>query len=309
MDAIPDETAVVKPPPIYLNEITNIGQMTASIGKLVGSSEFTIKALRNDEIKIQVKTIENYRKLVKECTSKGIKFHTYQVKSDRAFRVVIRNLHHSFDVELIKNCLEELNHKVRSVTNVRHRFTKSPMNMFFADIEPATNNKQIYDVREIGNAVVKIEPPKRTHDIPQCHRCQAFGHTKTYCTKDYRCVKCADFHSTKECPQPKEAKPTCCNCNKNHTASWKGCEAYINMIPKTKTNPVRPAGKNFNLKENEFPAMGKFTPIQQAENGLNFAQKLTQNNSRLEDLMMKQIEMMSTLMSMISVMINKLCPK
>lgn len=34
----------------------------------------------------------------------------------------------------------------------------------------------------------KIEEPHSRKDLPQCHRCQGYGHTKTYCNRDPRCV-------------------------------------------------------------------------------------------------------------------------
>ena len=53
--------------------------------------------------------------------------------------------------------------------------------MFFVDLDPNPINKAIYEIKYINPTVIKIEPPRRTNDLMQCHRCQQFGHTKAYC--------------------------------------------------------------------------------------------------------------------------------
>lgn len=45
--------------------------------------------------------------------------------------------------------------------------------------------------------------------IPQCRRCQGFGHTKNYCSMDFRCVTCLGSHYYKDCPKNKDTSPTC----------------------------------------------------------------------------------------------------
>lgn len=92
-----------------------------------------------------------------------------------------------------------LGHQVRSVRNVVSRVTKQPLPMFFVDVDPQENNKEIYAITSFDNANFIIEAPKKFNDIVQCHRCQDFGHTKTYCRRTFRCVKCGLDHPTAEC--------------------------------------------------------------------------------------------------------------
>jgi len=49
--------------------------------------------------------------------------------------------------------------------------------MFYVDIEPNYKNRDIYNVEHISNAIVNIEPPRKTYEIVQCYRCQDFGLT------------------------------------------------------------------------------------------------------------------------------------
>lgn len=124
-------------------------------------------------------------------------FHTFQLKQHLAYGIVIKGLHHSTIPQEIADELTSKGHPVRSIINIRHRVSKQPLAMFFVDLEPQTNNKDLYALKHINNAIVKVEPPKeKKNDLVQCYRCQQFGHTKSYCSKPYQCVKCGLDHPT-----------------------------------------------------------------------------------------------------------------
>ena len=54
----------------------------------------------------------------------------------------------------------------------------------------------MYDIEKLLNTIVKVEPPRHKKEIPQCIRCQQYGHTKNYCNRTPACVKCAKNHLT-----------------------------------------------------------------------------------------------------------------
>ena len=103
--------------------------------------------------------------------------------------------------------------------------------MFFVDLEPAANNKDIYNITALQNKIIQIEPPRvNKKNIPQCTRCQQYGHTRTYCNKPFACVKCGGPHNTKDCSKRKDTPAKCALCGGNHPANYKGCEHYHNII-------------------------------------------------------------------------------
>jgi hypothetical protein len=57
-------------------------------------------------------TPETYRKLVIYFKENNIFYHIYQPNQERAYRIVIKYLHHSTDTEDIKEELFELGHNV-----------------------------------------------------------------------------------------------------------------------------------------------------------------------------------------------------
>ena len=109
--------------------------------------QYFCKALPNETVKINVNTSDSYRRLIKRLQDDKTVHHTYQVREERAYRVVLRNFHHSIPPNEIQAVLEPLGHKVRIVLNIRHRVTKEPLPLYFVDLEHHDNNKSRYDIK------------------------------------------------------------------------------------------------------------------------------------------------------------------
>lgn len=80
-----------------------IDQLTKTIGKT-----FIAKALAKNAVKILVDNSDNYRRLVTELRNRGRTFYTYQLKSDKPFRVVIRGLHSTINSAEMKAAIKKL---------------------------------------------------------------------------------------------------------------------------------------------------------------------------------------------------------
>ena len=105
--------------------------------------------------------------------------------------------------------------------------------MFYVNLEPKANNKDIYKCSKNFNSIVKFEPPKKKREIPQCTKCQRYGHTKSYCHHSPRCVKCTGNHKTSDCSRNTRSKEVQCTlCNGNHPANYKGCTVYKELQQK-----------------------------------------------------------------------------
>lgn len=321
-----NEISEPRPPPIFIPDVADIKSMLNSFVKVIKPDEFTYKSLKDGQVRLMIKSIDSYRTLVKFLDEKKINFHTYQLKQERAYRVVVKNLHFSTPIELIKQEIEKSDHKVRNVVNVRSRVNKKPMSIFFVDLEPNNNNKDIYNIKQLFNAVVKIEPPLKNNDIVQCYRCQQFGHTKTYCRKMFKCVKCGLNHPTDQCTKNETTPPQCTNCLEPHTANYKGCEVYKNFLKMR--NLVKRRNNHFdNNQAPDFDVNALYFPNISGNNGLNnnyynsnqnsYSQTVKNSNhqnealsssfKRIEALMEKQIETTTTLLNMMSTLLTKLC--
>lgn len=102
--------------------------------------------------------------------------------------------------------------------------------MFYLDRN--SDNKKVFEIREINHCMVQIKAPRTTNDIVQCHRCKIFGQTKKYCKKPFLCVKCGLGHPTPNCPNNIERLPKCVRCLKHHTAYYRACKVYENVLKK-----------------------------------------------------------------------------
>uniref|UniRef100_A0A1B0EZR7 Pre-C2HC domain-containing protein n=1 Tax=Lutzomyia longipalpis TaxID=7200 RepID=A0A1B0EZR7_LUTLO len=196
----PRQEPATRPPPIVVYDVTSISDLTTFLNDYAPNG-YTMKTLSRNQIKIQTKTAVAYREVLGKLKEKNIQLHSYQCKDEKSFRVVLRNMHFTMDVKEIKDALLEKGHVVRDIRNMKHGKTKAPLPMFFINLAPASNNKDIYAIDSILHMKVIFEAPRPRREIPQCSRCQSFNHTKKYCNRAPRCVKCIESHLSKECPR------------------------------------------------------------------------------------------------------------
>jgi hypothetical protein len=97
---------------------------------------YIVKALPNNTMKIMPNTPATYKKLIQYVRDEKIIHHTYEIKQEKAYRIVIRDLNHSIPISDIIEELDKKGHKVRNMINVKHRISKEPLPLFFADLEP-----------------------------------------------------------------------------------------------------------------------------------------------------------------------------
>lgn len=217
----------IKPPPIFIPDVTNISLLIATITETVGANkEFSYKASRDNKVRVMLPDKESYTALKNSLDSAGKKFYTFQPRDERAYRIVIKGLHYSTSIDFIKEELRAQGHSVRDAHNAIGHRTKSPLPLFFINLEPAANNKEAYNIKRLCKSVVTVEPPLKFDDIPQCYRCQGYGHSQRYCKLQVCCVKCGENHSSIECQKKNDDLANCVNCGGSHPASYRGCPAY-----------------------------------------------------------------------------------
>jgi hypothetical protein len=72
---------VPKPPPIYINDIKNISPLIEVLEQ-IAKQQYEIKALTDNQVKVQPKTSESYRKMTKALVKICTEFHTYKLKEE-----------------------------------------------------------------------------------------------------------------------------------------------------------------------------------------------------------------------------------
>lgn len=216
------------PSPIFAGNIEDFVKLRTDLINLIGTQNFTFKSTSNN-LKIETKNSNAYREVSKYLKNKKIEHHTYQAREDRAFRVVIRNLHPSTSTSEVGIAINEIGYSVRNVSNVLHKTSKRALPLFFVDLDPAGINNSIFHLKELLNTKIKVEEPYKRREIIQCINCQEYGHSKRYCAHPPRCVRCAGNHPTSACSKPKDHPPTCALCGGSHTASYRGCTSHKDL--------------------------------------------------------------------------------
>lgn len=218
---------VSKPPPIILYGIEDVNKLTDFIQEAVRKEDYSYKIISRDQLRLSSKSIESYKILVDHIRNKGLIGHTFTRKEDRCQKIVIKDLHHTTPKEAIVEAIEATGNRVRGeIVNARKKNTKEPYNVFFVNLEPNENLPQVKSIEYIYHQKVKIEDPRRNKTIVQCSRCQQYGHTKNYCMRPFRCVKCGGPHNTTTCTKDKNSPAICALCQGSHPANYKGCQVY-----------------------------------------------------------------------------------
>ncbi|KAF0755916.1 Uncharacterized protein FWK35_00024512 [Aphis craccivora] len=118
-----DDIVIKAPLPIFIKSIINNYQQFCE----------EIKNLHTPPMEFSCKTTSNSLKLVMSNPN--------SYRSDKPYRVVVRNLHPSTSIKFIKEELGNCGFLARNITNVLHYQSKTHLPLFFVDLEPSINNK------------------------------------------------------------------------------------------------------------------------------------------------------------------------
>ena len=272
--ALPEEAAtdptesptnrIPKPPPIYI-DAKIIDPLIELLNNTAGKDNYVIKQIKIDQAKVQTNTPEIFRKVTRSLKEKNASYHTFQLKTDKSYKAVIRGLHPKTNTGKISEELEKIGHQVRTINNINKYDTKQPLPLFLVELEPRNNNKEIYDIEKLLNTIVKVEPPRHKKEIPQCIMCQQYGHTKNYCNRTPACVKCAKNHLTIHCPSTgKIEEVKCYNCNTPETENTQPVIKVAKLGNNYNANCSRPyeAGQSLTHKPNRTARNPKLYQIQ-----------------------------------------------
>uniref|UniRef100_A0A2S2NKY3 Nucleic-acid-binding protein n=1 Tax=Schizaphis graminum TaxID=13262 RepID=A0A2S2NKY3_SCHGA len=202
----------------------------------MGINSFSCKATPSYLI-VRPNGPDNAKLILEHLLNSDTDFHTFCPPSSKPFRIVIRNLHHSTLISDISDALTELGHSVRHVSNIKKNKVSLPL--FFVDLNPNKNNLDIFNTTTLLHTSVVIEKPHKSKiGPPQCHKCQAYGHTKSYCSHTPRCVKCGEEHLSDKCSKDISLPAKCALCAGAHTSSYKGCPVFKKLTTASQKQKV-----------------------------------------------------------------------
>ena len=239
---------VPKPPPVYIERVTSFPALKKMVEAQTPNVTFT--TMSNDVVKINTHDSDGFRAVTKCFVEQKIPHYTYQNKQDRPITVMIKGIHKSWSNEEV---LDDLRNQfgTNSVLKVNRKLewkSKNPLDMCLVDFQKDLDVDKIYSINQVLKGRVTVYPIKSSKHPSQCKRCQEFHHTRNYCAKPPRCVKCAKGHFTEECTKAKDTPAKCANCFGDHTANYRGCPAAIEAMNRH---------KNTNKQEQKLSALSQ----------------------------------------------------
>lgn len=330
----PPPRKIVKPPPIVLYGIEDVNKLTELLKTVAETEDFTYKIVNRNQLRVSSTTTETYKRLTELVREHGLIGHTFNRKDKRNYRLVIKNLHPTTPVSAIKEEIELTgNSVVGEIINFKYGPEKKPSSTFFVNLLAGPENKAVKDLKYIYHQSVTIEDPRKRKYIAQCQRCQQYGHTKNYCMRPFRCVKCAQQHKTSECPKRDRSTPALCAlCQGPHPANYKGCEVYRQIsLRKSHTHKqqvvekakipetiipgfsISPAKENKQDNELRQSYAEKTRAAMTKDNTSNSSLEKPQTTDDIKELLLKQTEkfdlllqQMSTMIGLMTTLINKM---
>jgi hypothetical protein len=243
---------VVKPPPVVLSNVKNFNEFNQTLK--TKNFNYKTNLMNNNQLKINVDNELEYRNLTKFMNETDLEWHTYENKQTRPIRVMARYLHPTCDPEEIKVDLVNKGFKIIEVVNKIKKTRDNgkeniiPLPLFMLTFDNTEDIKKIHEIQYICHMRVKIEAIRNNKMIPQCKRCQRYGHTHKFCKHTPTCVKCAGEHLTAVCTKPRDNPPKCSNCAEAHPANYRGC-LIAKELQKRRNNLNKPKNmQNFQMR-------------------------------------------------------------
>lgn len=191
-------------------------------------------------IKIFTESSDDFRVLTKYLEVAQIQHHSYQLREERDFIVVLRGVVESIPEAVI---LAELKRRGLPVKRV-HRMCKQevawPLVVVYLDNIPAAQG--VFQIRSICDGAVTVERKQKSRQTPLCLRCLQYGHTKNFCHAKPVCSFCARGHTFEACSLKKNKNllPKCAHCGGQHMGTYRGCVKAPTSVHIPETLPKAP---------------------------------------------------------------------
>ncbi|EDW25249.1 GL15765 [Drosophila persimilis] len=132
---------------------------------------FSTRVVGREGLKIQARDRATRDAIVEILGDEEEGLYTHQSKDDRGLRIVVRGLHRTTPTAWLNKAMLEAG--------------------FNAEIAPQADRGElgVLALKRLGSHLVSVERLAKTKVPVQCHRCQAFGHTRAYCRRAFVCMR------------------------------------------------------------------------------------------------------------------------
>lgn len=212
------------PPPIILNYVFARHQQVEDKLREHLKLGYKVRYAKKSTV-IYPKDMVEYRKFKQYLLDNEEEFYTYGTDQDKRHAYILRGLDAGFTEDEIKKDLAD-EHEV--IVETIYQLKKTLRPLFMLIVSPNITLEWLTaNVRYILHTRVYWERRKNDRQLPQCHRCQVWGHSARNCFKPYVCLKCGEAHETYKCEKARTAPAKCANCSQAHPANDIECPVYL----------------------------------------------------------------------------------
>lgn len=234
----------------------NLNQKAIS-NSLISLNKKDFKFLRGknpDRVVILPGSKETREAILSILDVKQINHFTYTPKEERNSTLILKNVPSDYDIEDVEEQLGSLG-LADKIAKVSQPKNLSKFNFFIIHVRPGVPTGEFLKIDLLCHTKVKIEKLFRNED-PICFKCQRIGHFANGCRMGERCVKCAQNHSSNDCPISSEESREnlkCARCNQSgHPASYRGCPKLKEILDNKLRGKERAAASSVNNNNKKF---------------------------------------------------------
>jgi hypothetical protein len=171
--------------------------------------------------------IASYRLAVQMMDEDKTEYHSYNLREEEPLKIVIRRIPEETTADETRSELIALGYPIKNAFRMIQGSQKRQIPLILLDVEKSSEFKNIFKLTSIFGLSIQVEPLRRRTADGQCHCCQGFGHSASYCHATPMCVRCAFDHLTTDCKKPNTTDPAkCANCGGPHPANYRGCPRH-----------------------------------------------------------------------------------
>lgn len=225
-----------KVPPIVVTT-SDFHALRKAIMNFVKGIKYSFQISRRGECRILAETLDGFKSLLEFLTKRSYKFFTYDTKTERMFKVVLKGLASGESLAEIKNELKKLlgiepvqviKMKMKSRPGDSRKGISNDFYLVHFKSSELNNLKALEKASLMLHVRVKWEHFRKSGEnfLTQCRKCQGWGHGTKNCHMIAKCMNCGDSsHAKDNCPvkdDPKKFK--CSNCGGNHKSNFWECK-------------------------------------------------------------------------------------
>ncbi|XP_065076130.1 uncharacterized protein LOC135699745 [Ochlerotatus camptorhynchus] len=201
--------------------------------------KFSLQIGRRGECRVLAETLDGFKCLLKYLTEKKHNFFTYDTKTERVFKVVMKGLPSGESLDQIKDELAKLlgvvplqviKMKMKSRPGDSRNGISNDFYLVHFKSSELNNLKALEKASLMLHVRVKWEHFRKTggnfQNLTQCRKCQGWGHGTKNCYMPAKCMNCGDSsHAKDDCPVKEDPKKfKCSNCGENHKSNFWECK-------------------------------------------------------------------------------------